>query len=43
MFVSFEMVGQVIGLVIGDNNEITSKGEQKWFWFEFESVGATTW
>ena len=40
--VTFEMVGQVRGLTIDDREEITSVRELKFFFLEFESLGAGT-
>lgn len=40
--VSFEIVGQVRGLIIDDYQEVTSKEEEKWLYFDFESIGAGT-
>lgn len=40
--VTFEIVGQVRGIKVDDNNEITSKDEVKWFYIDFESIGAGT-
>ena len=40
--VTFEMVGQVRGLVLSDNEEVTKIDEVKWFYLDFESLGATT-
>lgn len=39
---TFEMVGQVVGLTIDDKNEVTVKEEDKWFYFAFESLGGGT-
>ena len=36
------MVGRVRGLKIGDEREITVKDETKWFYLDFESIGAGT-
>ena len=40
--VTFEIVGQVRGIEIDDYNEITPKDELKWFYLDFESIGAGT-
>ena len=39
---TFEMIGQVRGLIVDDGNVITSKGQNKWFELTFESIGAGT-
>eukprot|EP00094_Tigriopus_californicus_P011733 TCALIF_11336-PA protein Name:"Similar to lov-1 Location of vulva defective 1 (Caenorhabditis elegans)" AED:0.02 eAED:0.02 QI:96/0.94/0.83/1/0.71/0.80/36/119/3138 len=40
--VTFEIVGQVRGMIIDDYQEVTSKEEEKWLYFDFESIGAGT-
>jgi hypothetical protein len=39
---TFEIVGQVRGLEITDDRVMTSKDEMKWFFLNFESIGAGT-
>lgn len=39
---TFEIVGQVRGLELDDSRIITAKGEVKWFFLDFESLGAGT-
>ena len=42
VLITFEVVGQVRGMVLDDNREITAKDELKWFYLDFESIGAGT-
>ena len=39
---TFEMVGQVRGMVLDDRQVVTVAEEAKWFFLEFESIGALT-
>ena len=42
VLVTFEVVGQVIGIKIDDHRIITNKEQNKWFQISFDSVGAGT-